>query len=159
MVPLRPHRVERDYEAGAVYALVPYDERSRESHNHYFACVAAAWATLPEDIAPKFPTADYLRKWALVQARYCKIKTFVGANERDALMVERLFDGDDALTSGDVFVTRHGTIVHVMRPFSQSQKAMGRERFEQSKRDVLDVIAGLIGVHPDQLAREAEHVV
>jgi len=42
-----------------------------------------------------------------------------------------------------------------MKAESQSMRAMGRARFEQSKESVLDYVASLIGVSTDALAENS----
>jgi hypothetical protein len=41
-----------------------------KSHSHYFASIHTAWENLPESMAERYPTAEHLRKWSLVQAGY-----------------------------------------------------------------------------------------
>lgn len=169
MIALHPERVERDFEAGRVYLLGVYDERSPESHRHYFACIRVAFENLREADAARFPTPNYLRKWALCKAGYCEVREHVAQSAQEAKSIFEMFvtrwhalmsniwEGGDE--EGAFVVQRAGRVIRVHIPHSQSMQAMGKERFEKSKRDVLDVLATLIGVDPTQLSKAGdEHV-
>jgi len=47
---------DRHYVVGETYPLVVQEQRSRASHNHYFAALHEAWANLPEVLAERFAT-------------------------------------------------------------------------------------------------------
>jgi hypothetical protein len=53
-------------------------------------------------------------------------------------------------------VLMEGMVVTVWRAESQSYKAMGKKRFTESKRAVLDYCASLVGVSTNDLERNAE---
>lgn len=136
---------------GEEYPLVVLEARSRESHNHYFAAVAEGWHNLPEEISARFPSAEHLRKWALIECGWfdehevdCGTKR---AAREAAMLCRRL----------DVFarIHIHESMVLVRRATSQSAKAMGKGEFENSKRAVLDLISSMIGVPSSALKKHA----
>lgn len=129
----------------------PKKQRSRETHDHYFACVAAAFETLPEAVEPDFADADHLRKWALIKAGYRKQRSVLCETEEEAarlMMLGKALDNHS-------FLERRGSIVTVYSAESQSYKAMGKERFAQSKEAVLKILSELLGVDVAELAAAA----
>src|SRR4051812_26696984 len=72
MVPLRRFHnlANATFETGASYQLVEHHDRSAVSHSHEFAWLKDAWKNLPEGLADQYPTADHLRKRALIDAGY-----------------------------------------------------------------------------------------
>ena len=59
------------YGQGEIITVEEVQERSAKSHAHYFAVITEAWRSLPEAIADDFPSAEHLRKRALIDAGYC----------------------------------------------------------------------------------------
>ncbi len=151
MVPVSAVAADRQYAIGETYRLVPYEGRSHRSHNHYFAAVEEAWRNLPETLADQFPTPEHLRKYALIKAGYRDQTTIALATKEDAKRIARVVRGLDEFA----LVTVVGTIITVYTARSQSTRAMGAKTFQQSKNDVLDVLAGMIGVETDTLHWEA----
>lgn len=132
--------------------IVPLDvahARSKVSHDHFFAVVAEAHGTLPENLAERFPTPDSLRHYALCKAGHCDVETFVGSSMAEAVRIAAFMragvrDGVQVVVSGRS-VTR-------LTPHSQSLRAMGGRVFQESKSAVLEVIADLLETTPDRLA-------
>ena len=52
------------------------------------------------------------------------------------------------------YVTIEGATVTHLTAQSQSMKAMGKKRFEESKQAILEYIADLIGVEPGVLIKQ-----
>lgn len=128
------------YGEGEVVPLDVANPRSRASHDHFFAVVGEAWATLPETMKDRFPTSESLRHYALCMSGHCDVETFVASSRAEALRLASF------VRKGEVIVTVDGPTVTRLTPHSQSQKAMGGRVFQQSKADCLDVIAGLLDV-------------
>lgn len=153
MVPLPRFRKAAD-EAFVVherYRMTIEEERSMRSHRHYFAMLHDAWMNLPEDQAERFPTSEHLRKWCLIRAGYSDERSIVCASKAEAQRVAAFIRPIDSYA----IVTVSEAVVRVFTAQSQSVKAMGHKVFQQSKDKVLEIAAGLIGVSPDTLAREA----
>jgi hypothetical protein len=121
-------------------------ERSQKSHAHYFASVHDAWLNLPEAIAGEFPTEESLRKYALIKTGYCTVKKIVCANNREANAAVTLYYELDAFLLCEVV----GNVATIYRAHSQSVKAMGKDIFQKSKSDVLDLISTMIGADAQQ---------
>ena len=145
MIPL-PRFIKRCQEQFVIdeeYPLTMLDARSRESHSHYFACVAEGFRNLPE--GHQFNSSTELRKFCLVKAGYVE-STAVYVCDSDDLALElaskiKRNRGDDYIV-----IVIKANIVKVYEAKSQSAAAMGRDIFQASKTDVLDQISDLIGV-------------
>jgi hypothetical protein len=153
MVPLKRFQrlCDKQYVIGEVYPLVPTEERSRATHNHYFASLHDAWLNLPEEIASDFPTEEHLRKYALIKAGFCKKREAVFSSVDDALFAAAIVKPADEYAVVEVL----GRVLRVYTAKSQSMREMGKEDFQASKQAVLDVVAGMVGVSPDDLATSA----
>lgn len=150
MVPLRPKLADQAYVIGETYAMVPHEDRSPKSHRHFFASVNEAWKNLPDDLAEKFPTADHLRKAALIKAGYRDERTIVAASRAEALRLAAFVRPMDEYA----IVSTAGATVVVWTAKSQSERAMGRAEFQASKDAVLAILADLIGVDAATLSRQ-----
>lgn len=145
-------QADERYVVGAVYRLEPHEDRSFNSHRHFFASIAEAWSNLPELLAQRFATPEHLRKYALVQCGYRDERSIVCASHAEALRVRAFVEPMDDFA---VVVTSE-CVVTVYTAKSQSMKAMGRRPFQDSKQAVLDYIAGMIGVEPAALAAHTQ---
>lgn len=141
------------YGKGEVLNLEHIEERSSASHRHYFACVNEAWKNLPEDKASEYPTAEHLRKRALIKAGFATMTDYVCSTKAEAVRwAQNLRKEADEYA----VVLVSDSVVRVLKAQSQSQKAMGKERFQASKDAVLTAIADLIGVTTDELKKAAD---
>lgn len=151
MRPKVPRLADKHFVVGLEYMLVPHEERSMRSHRFYFASVNEAWKNLPEDMAERYPTADHLRKWALIKAGYRDERSIVAASKAEALRLAAFVRPMDEYA---VVVVREA-VVMVYTAKSQSTRAMGKKTFMESKDRVLDVLATMIGTTRDALAANA----
>ncbi|MCC6776687.1 MAG: hypothetical protein IT537_08635 [Hyphomicrobiales bacterium] len=153
MVPLKRFApiCDRDFVVGEHYRLEVVKDRSKISHDHYFACLHEAFLNLPETIAKEFLNETKFRRWALIQAGYYDETRFKLATPEEAVRFAGFCAGLGEYS--EVIVA--GEIVAVRKAKSQSKKAMGNKDFQASKTAVLDVIAALIGTDPTTLKREA----
>ena len=142
MKPLSARAADRQYVVGERYRLAVEEDRSAASHNHYFASVHEAWGNLKEDAAAQFPTADHLRKYALVKAGYRDERSIVASSKAEALRLAAFIKPMDEFAI--VTVSEAVVVVHTAK--SQSIRAMGKTEFQRSKDAVLDIIAAMIGV-------------
>lgn len=143
--------VAEHYGEGEVVALEPVEERSSKSHAHYFACVGAAWQTLPDEAMDRFPTASHLRKYALIKAGYRDERSIACSSRAEALRLAAFIKPMDEYA----IVTVAGSAVTVHTAKSQSVKAMGSKVFQESKDAVFAVLADLLGVEPTALRKAA----
>ena len=151
MVPLHPGVAKRQYEDGESYWLEARQERSINSHNHFFASLTEGWNNLPEHEAERYPSPDHLRRWLLIRAGYYDERTIVVGSKAEAQRVAAFVRPLDDYA---VVVAKEAT-VSVFTAKSQSMRAMGRAEFQRSKDAVLDALANMIGVERKALEANA----
>lgn len=140
----------RAFAVGENYPLIVHEERSGNSHRHYFAAVHDAWLNLPDDLALNFRTSEHLRKWALIQAGYASERTIACSSREEARKVAAFIKPMDEYA----VVLVRGDCIKVFTAESQSHRNMGKKRFQESKDKVLEILSGLIGVKPAELSAQ-----
>lgn len=146
--PYWARRADLAYVVGETYPLVPHEARSSASHSHYFARIAEAWQTLPDDLLAEYPTSEHLRKKMLVKAGYADERSIVCASKAEAGRIAAFIRPMDEYA---VVIVREAA-VRVYTAQSQSMKAMGRKTFQESKDAVLGLIDDLLGVERERAA-------
>ena len=145
-------RMRKEFQPGDRLVLEPYEERSMASHKQYFAAVREAWKNLPEDAAARYDTPEKLRRWALIKAGFCDETFFDFETEKKAHAVAAMMRKLDELA---IVIVKNNQI-RICRAKSQSLHAMGKDDFEASKRAVLDILSGTIGVSRKALEQEGK---
>lgn len=151
MVPRQPKAAARWYEDGQLYRLEAREDRSDRSHRSFHAQVREVWESLPDHLADKFASPEHLRKWALMKSGFRNERHVTFGSEEDARRATLLVQPMDDFA----IVTWAGCVVTVYTAESQSYKAMGKQRFQESKQAVLDVLSKLIGVSVNALRKNA----
>jgi hypothetical protein len=151
MIPKRKSFADRAYVDGETYRLGVIEERSVNSHNHLFACVAECWMNLPDDKALEFSTPEALRKHALIMTGHREERRLVCSSPAEARKVAAFIQPRDDYA----IISVNGPIVIEWRAKSMSKKAMGGPTFQRAKTDVLDFLSAMIGVTPETLAKNA----
>lgn len=153
MVPVKRFTAlaDRQYVIGEHYVLTEHHERSAVTHRHYFACLREIWLNLPEALGERFPTELHLRKWALIQAGYADHRQLVASSKAEAARLAAFMQPSDQYA---VIVVKNN-VVDVFTPQSQSLRAMGKQKFAESKDRTLEVLSKLVGVTPEQIRQEA----
>lgn len=146
---------KRQYELDGDYALARIENRSRASHNHYFAALNDAFDNLPEVWAKKFPTSEHMRKWVLVTEGYRHEEVHDFDTEKDAKQFALAIRRRDEFS----VIKRAGAQVMIWSAKSQDHRSMGKQEFEDSKKAVLDYVAGVIGVSLERLEQQASEKV
>jgi hypothetical protein len=149
MVPLQPQRAESCLDVGERYVLVQHQERSQSSHNHEFGWLREAWVNLPDNLAERFPSEEHLRKWALIRAGYSDSQTITCNSKAEAQRVAAFIRPIDEFS---VVIVAGPTVTRYTAK-SQSRRAMGGADFQRSKTLIMEVIAKLLGVDPENLAQ------
>lgn len=139
------------YVVGEQYRLADWEDRSITSHNHEFAWLHEAWQSLPETLADQYPSAEHLRKRALIQAGFYDEQVIDCGSNAAALRVAAAIRQRHEFS----LVIVRGAFVFIRDAKSQSRRAMNKEEFQASKSAILEIIAELIGVNPQQLRKEA----
>ena len=143
---------DKEFVIGENYKLEVVEERSLQSHNHLFAEIHEAWLNLPEGLAERFPTAEHLRKHALVGAGHCTQRYVVLENADEARRVGALIGSMDEYA----IVKVEGSVVRVFTAKSISRRAVpDKKEFQDIKTRTLDALAKMIGVEPKELGKEA----
>ncbi len=142
---------DAQFTIGEHYRLEVIEERSGNSHSHYFVSVSEAWKNLPEDIAERYLTPHHLRKWALIKCGYADERSIVTASKAEALMVAAFIGPMDE----HAVIIASECVVTVYTAKSQSYRAMGKETFQQSKEAVLGLLSSMVGVQPSELSENA----
>jgi hypothetical protein len=153
-VPANPHwarRADEQFVVGERYAMVEHHERSSASHAHYFATLHDLWLNLPEHVAPQFPTAEHLRKHALIATGYADRRSIVCSSAAEARRIAAFIAPSDTFA----VVKVDAATITVWTAQSQAMKAMGKKAFQQSKDDVLGWCADRIGLPADAEQRRA----
>lgn len=135
-----------EFVIGEVYNLVEQQERSVNSHNHYFASLHDLWLNVPEDQAERWQTFEHFRKWCLIKTGYADSRQLVCSSKAEARRVASFVRPCDEYA----VVTVTDCVVTIYTAKSQSKKAMGNEQFQRSKSDVLDYAASMIGISMKQ---------
>lgn len=146
------HARRLDYGQGEIITVEEVQERSLKSHAHFFAELNSAWKTLPEHLADNFASVHHLRKWALIKAGYRTESHLTGFRTNAEAVATAAFIGK--LDGFAICEVRDRTIT-VYQAESQSMRAMKKERFQQSKDDVLRIIGELIGADPASISEAA----
>ena len=146
-------QAEERFTEGKSYTMDEWQERSRASHNQFFAAIHDAWLNLPELETERFPTDEHLRKYALIKVGYRDERTIVAASKAEAQRLATFVKPMDEYA----IVTVKEAVIVVYTAKSQSMKAMGKDAFQKSKQDVLDILESMVGVKPGlQLTAPAE---
>ncbi len=158
MVPIWRHgnAFNAQFTPGRRYTLAEVEERSRKSHDHYFACVHEAWQSLPEHIAPRFPTDTHLRKWALIKCGFVDITPIVTANNDEAMKTAAWARAADRYA----VIAINNNVVTISTARTQKVKrgnngGMDPKTFQQSKTAVLEFLREMIGVEAGALEANA----
>jgi hypothetical protein len=125
-------------------------QRTQASHNHQFAEIHDLWGNLPisHASAPYAASAEAFRKHGLIATGHCDVDT-ISFESQDAAKKAAPFIAKLARKAhGYALTVVRGPLVVCSTPHSQSYKAMGKEVFEQSKRDVLNWGHEILGVTP-----------
>ena len=129
--------------------------RSQATHRHQFAEINDAWRHLPESLhdAPWAASAEALRKHALIVTGYADTYSIDCGAKATAERVRMALWAAETGRHGYAIASVRGPVIMVWTPQSQSMRAMGGKRFQESKTAVLDWIAGQIGVAASELVQ------
>ena len=142
-------------EPGDVVIVEIDHPRSQNSHRHQFAEINEAWRHLPESLqeAPWAASPETLRKHALIATGFADTYSIDCGAKATAERVRMVLASAEAGKHGYAIAKVRGPLVVVWTPQSQSMRAMGGKRFQESKQAVLNWIAAQIGVDAEELQR------
>jgi hypothetical protein len=158
----------RQFHEDEEYPLAPLEARSRSSHNHFFAALADGFANIPEDVGMVqqrlniktmppggWKDEEHFRAWALCETGWCDLDEFEFDSPKDAVTFARYCRKKDDERDAYTMILVRGKHVTIKTPKSQSAANMSKEPFEQSKRDVLDLLETITGLKKGTLNKEA----
>ncbi len=132
---------------GETYVLSELLPRDWNSHRHYFAALKQMWASLPEGFGDRWPTPEHLRKHALIATGWSVRRDYDCSGNADALAMAAFLEG---IVDEYAIVRVKESTVAVWRAKSQSEIGMpNRKDFQRSKWDVLNWVADLLRLPPD----------
>ena len=143
-------KADEQFVVGERYRMVEENERSTNSHNHEFAWLHEAWTNLPDHMLDQFPSAEHLRKFALIAKGHCLLVQHPCATAAEAERLAAILRPYDAYA----LVKVRGAVVSVYTAVSQSKRSMGGPEFQRSKQDIIDYVAGLLGVDAETLEKQ-----
>ena len=149
MQAINAQRADRHYVVGEHYLLVPHEERSTRSHQHFFAALHEAWSNLPLEDAAFYPTVAHFRKHLLIKCGYRHERIVVAADKSEARKIAAIVRDMDQFAVASV----RDNIVIIWTAESMSMRAMKKQRFQKCKDDLLNEAAAMIGVSTDQLTQ------
>lgn len=131
--------------------------RSDASHRHQFAWLKDAWLTLPESLkdAPWAETEETMRKHALIATGFHRTYTLDCGANATAQRIKAELVRAEAKAEGYAIGQVRGPILTIWTPESQSHRAMGGKRFQESKTAIMDWVAAQLGVPVAALAGAA----
>lgn len=153
MVPLKrfDNLYRSQFEVGQKYRLAEIEDRSMRSHSHFFASIKSGWDNLPEEYAHEFATPEHLRKWLLIRAGWHDRRSIVAASKSEAQRIAAFVRPMDEFA---VVQVQESTVT-IYTAKSQSMRAMGKEAFQRSKTDCLDLLDDMLGTERGQVHQNA----
>lgn len=133
-------RCDREFVVGEDYPLAEASDRSGATHNHYFASLHDLFLSLPPHLISRFPTEDRLRKHALCMCGYRVERSYACGSPEEARKLAAFIEPLDEFA----VVGIHDCAVVHWSPLSQSRAAMGKARFQDSKKAVLEWIEDML---------------
>ena len=122
--------------------LVNPKEHSDPMRRMFFAAIRDIWQTLPDHVAPMYPSSEHLRKAALVRAGWCNSTTTACGNRATAIRVAALARHLDEYAIVDI----SGSVVTVFTAKSMAKRACPKADFKRVADQALMWANGLIGV-------------
>lgn len=146
-----------DLPEGEIVFVTIEHGRSEASHRHQFAWIKDAWSTLPESLMFEdwAATPETMRKRALIECGFYEQVIVDCGEDKTARDVAKEIGKARRAAHGYAVAAVRGSVAVIRWPESQTYRAMGSKRFQESKTAILDWIAGKLGVSPDELRRAA----
>lgn len=152
MRPLALHRelCAAEFSIGKRYKLIEFKERSHETHDHFFSVVSGYWHQWPESYDRDLPSADNLRKHALIRTGHYIQSVMHHASVEAATAYVR-----DSLRYVDYAEgSIHGATTVMRIAKSQRKAVMDATEFQRSKQNVLEFCQAVTGIAPEDMERE-----
>lgn len=144
-------RADKYFVIGETYRIEWREERSMDSHRHFFAAINEGWKNLPDQWAELLPSPDHLRRYALIKTGFCDSRSYPCPSKADAERLAAFLKPFDEFA----LIVPKDRVITVFTAKSQSVKSMDRREFTASKAAVLEYVAGLIGTTSADLSNNA----
>lgn len=152
-VPLPRHAKQCDAEfvVGERYAIEPQKLVSEKARRFFHAQLHDMWASLPDEIAERYPSVESFRKAGLIAEGFChKTEAVCATNQQAQALAASYARLDDY-----VVVEIRDRAICVWTARSQKKNAMEPDERKKANRAVLEWAAALIGVRPEAEAGRA----
>lgn len=116
-------------------------EHSDPLRRMFFASIRDIWQTLPDEIAPQYPSSESLRKAALCRAGWCDSVVMTCGDEKTAMKVAALVKHLDRYAIVDL----SGTVVTTFTAKSISKRACKKDDLSRVVEGALMWAHGLVG--------------
>lgn len=144
-------RAAKQFAAGEILHLEHVEERSGNSHRHFFAAIQSAFDNLPPLWAEQFKSPEHLRRFCLIKAGICNSQSMPCGTAAAARKFAAFLRPMDEFAVVDV----RGSVVTVFTAKSMSYKTMPKDEFQKAKTAVLDALADMLGVTTKELSASA----
>lgn len=130
----------------AVVRKLNQRQRTTASHNHQFAAIKDCFDSLPvrHANAPYAASAEAFRKHGLIVTGHCDVETLDMGDHDAALNAAPFISKTAKKAHGYAITVVRGSLIVCSTPHSQSYKAMGKDRFNRSKADVLEWASAIL---------------
>lgn len=136
---------------GEVITMAVVEERSEVSHRQEFAWLREAWQSLPDALAAEYPSAEHLRKRALIRTGWCTVQDYPCGTQTEAKRWAAFLRRElDEYT----IIEPSASVVRVYRARSQARGKMKAAEFQASKTAILEWVAALLEVDPQVLSSQ-----
>lgn len=149
VIPRFAKEADKRFVCGQTYVMEEIQERSAASHRHFFASVRQAWMNLPERLVLDFPSAEHLRKFALVRAGFYDRRSIATKSPSEAAKIAAFIRPMDEFA----VVTVDGSIINVFTAKSQNYREMSKQEFAASKDAVLRILEDLLRVEEGEIEK------
>lgn len=123
-------------------------QRSKESHNRYFAAINDMFQNLPARHADASyaKSQDHFRKHGLMMGGFCDVATVDVETHSAALAIAPVVSENAKKAHGHALTIVRGSLVVCTTPHSQSFKAMGKDKFHESVAACEEWAKALLGI-------------
>ncbi len=132
------------------YRMVEQPERSRKSHNEFFATIKDMWASMPEHLEAEFPSPDHFRKYLLCRTGFCDKASYVAGTNAQAVALAAFLKPLDEYA----IITISGKVVTMYRAHSQAFDAMAGPDFQKAKTAIYDMASIVLATPAPKKKRE-----
>ncbi len=132
-------------------SLTVAQARSEKTHRHHFAWLHDAWMSLPEEYQGQWwaASSEHLRKYALIKTGFFDCQMIAVDSAEEAMRWAMILRGFDSYC---VLIPKN-TVLMCLTAKSQKMSVMGKDQFQRSKTAVLNFVADLLGIYPEELVR------